>query len=87
MNLGLVALIIMGIISALYYGFTGDAKEKEKERLIRMKQIETKSYYFMTYAEWFYIDENFDIKLTKIGSSVPEAKKSYEQYLKDKEEA
>ena len=48
-----------------------------------MKPVETKSYYFMTYAEWWYVDSNYDIKLTRLGQSVPKVVESYEQYLKD----
>ena len=47
------------------------------------KEIKTKSYFFMQYAEWFFIDKDWNLKLTKLGSSVPECVESYEKYLKD----
>jgi len=46
--------------------------------------VKTKSYLFMKYDSYFYVDKNFKIKLTKLGESIPEVKKSYDVYLKEK---
>jgi len=48
-----------------------------------MEAEETKEYLFLQYAQYFYVDENYKIKLTKIGEEIPEIKASYEKYLKD----
>ncbi len=37
----------------------------------------------MTIAEWFYVDENFELKLTDLGKQNKEAVKSYNEYLRE----
>jgi len=48
-----------------------------------MKEVETHTYLFLKYTQYFYIDTDFKPKLTKLGRSIPEILASYEQYLKD----
>ncbi len=44
---------------------------------------ETKSYLFMTFAEWFYVDENYKLHLTELGKSIPEVVESYKKYQEE----
>ena len=48
-----------------------------------MIKINKKKYFFMTYAEWFFIDKDWEIKLTNAGKAVPKCVNSYKRYLKD----
>lgn len=74
-----ITLFIAGFLYKTVYKETFRSTKGE----ILLKEIETKQYYFMTYAEWFFVDVDYTLKLTKTGKSVPEAVISYEQYLKD----
>lgn len=46
-------------------------------------QYETRSYYFMTIAEWFYVDKDYNLQLTELGKQNKDAVKSYNEYLVD----
>ena len=48
-----------------------------------MKEEEKEQYLFLQYTQYFYIDEDYKIKLTKIGEENPEVKESYDEYLKN----
>lgn len=45
-----------------------------------MNEFETKQFYFMTIAEWFCVDEDFNIQLTELGKQNGEAVKSFKEY-------
>ena len=50
-----------------------------------MSEVTKKKYYFMQFAEWFYVDKDFNLKLTRMGQSIPKCVNSYNRYLKDLE--
>lgn len=48
-------------------------------------EFTVKSYFFMTYKEWFYVDENYEIKLTNTAQTIHKCVVSYQKYLDDLE--